>query len=327
VITLTLFLALVAGMAFLLMNRNAGDLAGYMVFLFVLRRSMLTFGFFNRFQVTVAMIDGMVQEISNMFSDEDKHFVVGGVTVFPGLKERIDFHHLNFSYGHESPVLKDVSFSIPQGQMTAIVGATGSGKTTLVNLLMRFYDCPPESILIDSQDIRSFTLESLRKAFAYVGQDTQLFNETLRYNLSYGLDRSVTDTELKQVVERAQLEDFIKKLPKGFETFVGDRGVRLSGGERQRIAIARAFLKGSEILILDEATSAIDTATEKQIQDAIEVLIRGKTTIVIAHRLSTVKHADKLIILKDGRVTEAHSFDELTRKSSPLYQNWEGQKV
>jgi ABC-type multidrug transport system fused ATPase/permease subunit len=210
--------------------------------------------------------------------------------------------------------------------MTAIVGQTGSGKTTLINLLMRFYDIPKNSIKIDDDDIKDLTIKSLRRYIAIVSQETQLFNESLRTNLVYGLDNEISDEEAISALKKARLYDYVSKLPEGIDTFIGDKGVKLSGGEKQRLAIARALLKGSEILILDEATSSLDTKTERLIQEAINEAIKDKTSIVIAHRLSTIKHADKIVVLENGNVAEQGTLKELLKMKGLFYQYWEEQK-
>jgi ABC-type multidrug transport system fused ATPase/permease subunit len=180
--------------------------------------------------------------------------------------------------------------------------------------------------MIDGVDIKEFTLKSLRERMALVSQEVLLFNDTLRNNITFGLDRDVDDEELKEVVKKARLYDFVNQLSEGFETEIGDRGIKLSGGEKQRVAIARAFLKGSEILILDEATSSLDSKTEILIQEAINEAAINRTTIVIAHRLSTIRHADKIAVLEEGRVVEWGSLQELLSREGKFYEYWEAQK-
>ncbi len=198
--------------------------------------------------------------------------------------------------------------------MLGIVGPTGSGKTTLINLILRFYDSPPASIMIDGVDIREFSFKTLRNHMALVSQDTLLFNDTLKNNIIYGLDREVTEKELIDTLQKARLQEFILSLPKGLDTSIGDKGIRLSGGERQRLSIARALLKNADILILDEASSSLDTKTEIFIQQAIEELMRGRTVICIAHRLSTIKGMDKIIVIEGGMLKEEGSLLELLEK-------------
>ncbi len=327
VIMLLVFLVLVAAMAFLLIRRQVGNIAGFLVFFFVLRRSMMVFGFYNRFQVSLAAVRGPILEIMGVLDDHEKYFVPDGQKEFTGLRRAIEFHHLNFSYPNGIQVLRDVTFSIEKGKMTAIVGSSGSGKTTLVHLIMRFYDSLPGSLKIDGVDIRDFSVASLRSKIAFVSQDPLLVNAPLRFNLTYGLNgRPVTEEEMMDILERARLYDFVKHLPLGLETEVGDRGIQLSGGEKQRVAIARAMLHNPEILLLDEATSALDTRTEQLIQEAIDELIKDKTGIVVAHRLSTIQHADKIIVIENGHLVEEGLLEQVLSSKGKFYEYWEAQK-
>ncbi len=222
-------------------------------------------------------------------------------------------------------MLEDISFSVEKTKMTAIVGPTGSGKTTLMSVLMRFYDCEPGMLYVDGMDIREYTLESLRSRMALVSQDTLLFNDTIGNNIAYGL-KDVTKKQIQTAVEEASLADFVAKLPQGLDTIVGDRGVQLSGGEKQRVSIARALLKGADILILDEATSSLDSRTEALIQTAIDRVTKGKTSIVIAHRLSTIKNADTIVVIEHGKCVEQGALEELLAKKGVFHSYWEAQK-
>ena len=228
----------------------------------------------------------------------------------------VEFDKVRFGYGQDkNNVLEDVTVKVAAGTTLAIVGQSGSGKSTLASLLPRFYDIDAGDIRIDGVSIRDFSLESLRRNIALVSQDVVLFNDTIRNNLIYGDKSGYTEDEIMQAAEAAHVLDFVNELPNGLETFVGDRGVLLSGGQRQRIAIARALLKNAPLLILDEATSALDTASERRIQEALNALMKNRTTLVIAHRLSTVENADKIIVLDNGRIVEAGSHQELMQQS------------
>ncbi|GLK55686.1 ATP-binding cassette subfamily B protein [Methylopila capsulata] len=237
----------------------------------------------------------------------------------------IRFENVSFAYDPERPILKGVSFEAPAGKTIAIVGPSGAGKSTISRLLYRFYDVGSGRITIDGQDIRRVTQESLRGAIGMVPQDTVLFNDTVRYNVRYGR-WDASDAEVEEAARLAQIDGFIRTMPKGYETEVGERGLKLSGGEKQRVAIARTILKAPPILILDEATSALDSATEMEIQDALESVARGRTTLVIAHRLSTVVAADEILVLEAGRVAERGTHAELLEKGGLYASLWNRQR-
>lgn len=222
----------------------------------------------------------------------------------------IEFKNVSFYYNEKEPVLNDVSFSVKAGQMIAFVGATGVGKSTIVSLLERFYDPIKGSVLLDGKDIKDITVKSLRENLSIVLQDVFLFNGTIFENIAYG-NTAATDEQVLEAARIARADDFVKLMPDGYDTLIGERGVRLSGGQKQRIAIARSILKDSPVLILDEATSAVDNETEALIQQAIDELSKTRTVVVIAHRLSTVMKADKIIVLEEGRITEQGSHEEL----------------
>jgi len=235
----------------------------------------------------------------------------------------IQIKNLSFKYVKKY-VLKNISFDIAAGERIGIVGLSGSGKTTLVNLLMRFYDPTSGTISIDGQNIKSVTQESLRKNISFIPQDSTMFNRTIRENIKYG-DTKATDAQIKAAAKKASAEEFISSAPHKYETYVGDRGIKLSGGQRQRIAIARAFLKNAPILILDEATSALDSQTEAVIQQSFDKLSHGRTTIVIAHRLSTLRSMDKLIVLDKGKIVETGTHASLLRRDGVYAKLWKMQ--
>ncbi|HET6629422.1 MAG TPA: ATP-binding cassette domain-containing protein, partial [Woeseiaceae bacterium] len=224
----------------------------------------------------------------------------------------VEYRHVRFSYDDEKgAVLADIELKVPAGKTLAIVGHSGSGKSTLVSLLPRFYDVEGGEILLDGTPVREYALDNLRSHVSLVSQDVVLFNDTIANNLAYGQLRQCSRAELLQAAEAANLMDFIGELPAGLDTMVGDRGVLLSGGQRQRIAIGRALLKNAPVLILDEATSSLDTHAERRIQDALSALMRDRTVLVIAHRLSTVENADEIIVLDRGRIVESGTHREL----------------
>jgi subfamily B ATP-binding cassette protein MsbA len=232
-----------------------------------------------------------------------------GARELPAFQEALAFDKVSFTYG-SGEVLREVSFEARRGEVVALVGLSGAGKSTLVNLIPRFYDVTSGKILLDGKDIRDHTLASLRAQIGMVTQEIVLFNDTVADNIAYGFS-DVDETKLSQVAEKAHALGFIKELPQGFQTRIGEGGIRLSGGQRQRIAIARALMKGAPLLILDEATSSLDTQSEREVQAALETLMRDRTTIVIAHRLSTVYRADKILVLDEGRVVEEGKHEEL----------------
>ncbi|TCM57720.1 ATP-binding cassette subfamily B protein [Rhizobium sp. PP-F2F-G48] len=240
-------------------------------------------------------------------------------------KGAIVFKDVHFAYDPARPILKGISFEVPAGKTVAVVGPSGAGKSTLSRLLYRFYDVQQGSITIDGQDVRSLTQKSLRAAIGMVPQDTVLFNDTIAYNIRYGRI-SASQAEVEAAAEIAQIGAFIKTLPEGYDAMVGERGLKLSGGEKQRVAIARTVLKSPPILILDEATSALDTRTEQEIQAALDIVSRNRTTLVIAHRLSTVIQADEIIVLKDGVIAERGTHGELIDREGLYASMWSRQR-
>ena len=236
----------------------------------------------------------------------------------PGFNQGITFKKVSFSYD-DKKVLKDIDFTIEKGKMIALVGPSGGGKSTLADLLPRFYDPQEGQILIDGHDLRDITINSLRAQIGVVTQEAFLFNDTIYNNIVFGKE-NVTDADVKQAATIANAHEFIVKSDKGYDTIIGDRGVKLSGGQKQRITIARAILRNNPILILDEATSALDTESEKLVQHALDNLMKNRTSLVIAHRLSTIRHADMILVIKDGEIVEKGTHEELSMIDKGVYQ-------
>jgi subfamily B ATP-binding cassette protein MsbA len=242
-------------------------------------------------------------DTANEIKDEE------GAIRLSSISKGIDFQEVTFKY-EEEVVLKEISLRVKVGEMIALVGMSGAGKTSLVNLLPRFYDVEDGRILIDGHDIRKVTLKSLRDQIGLVTQQTILFNDTIRSNIAYG-NLKCSDQEVVNAAKAANAHDFIQRLPQGYETIIGEQGVKLSGGERQRISIARALLKNAPILILDEATSSLDSDSETEVQKALDELMKERTVLVIAHRLSTIRNAHRIVVLSEGRIVEQGTHEEL----------------
>jgi ATP-binding cassette subfamily B protein len=269
-----------------------------------------------------------ITDIEIMFSILTREPEIKDATNAPQLKVEsgtIRFENVRFSYEAARPILKGISFEVSAGKTVAVVGPSGAGKSTISRLLFRFYDLSGGHILIDDQDIAKVTQKSLRQAIGMVPQDTVLFNDTIRYNIRYGRWEA-TDAEVEEAARLAQIDPLIRIAPKGYETEVGERGLKLSGGEKQRVAIARTILKGPPILVLDEATSALDSHTEKEIQDALERVSRNRTTLVIAHRLSTIVGADEIIVLDGGEIVERGTHHALLAKNGLYASMWNRQR-
>jgi ATP-binding cassette, subfamily B, heavy metal transporter len=266
-------------------------------------------------------VEGMFALLESNPEIKDKP---GAEPLKPGRGE-IVFDEVSFAYDPERPIIRQISFRVPAGHTVAIVGPSGAGKSTISRLLYRFYEVSGGRILIDGQDISDVTQKSLRAAIGMVPQDTVLFNDTIRYNIRYGRP-DATDEEVEAAAKLARIHDFVTSLPKGYDALVGERGLKLSGGEKQRVSIARTILKGPPILILDEATSALDSLTEQEIQAALKTVASNRTTLVIAHRLSTVVEADEIIVLDGGRIAERGTHTALLRKKGTYAAMWNRQR-
>jgi ABC-type transport system involved in Fe-S cluster assembly fused permease/ATPase subunit len=264
-------------------------------------------------------------DLDRMFTLLEKEREVADAPNAPALQlsgsPTVKFESVVFAYEATRPILHGISFEIPAGKTVAVVGPSGSGKSTLARLLFRFYDVGSGAITINGQDIRQVTQGSVRRAMGIVPQDTVLFNDTVRYNIAYGRT-DATEAEVEQAAKAAHIHDFISATPKGYDTMVGERGLKLSGGEKQRVAIARTLLKNPPIVIFDEATSALDSANERAIQAELQSAAQNKTTLVIAHRLSTVVDAHEILVLDAGRIVERGAHSELLALNGRYAQMW-----
>ncbi|MEA5513662.1 ATP-binding cassette domain-containing protein [Nodularia sp. UHCC 0506] len=301
-----------------------------LTYLLVLLRLLPFVSQLNTLRSSFANNSASVDMVADFLQRHDKPLMPNGNISYTQLQEGVHFNHISFAYpGHDQLVLKDVNLYLPKGTTLALVGSSGAGKSTLADLLPRFYDPVSGYIAIDGIDLRQFNIKTLRKAMGIVSQDTFLFNESVKHNIAYGKP-GASDQEIITASKRANAYEFISKLPQGLDTMIGDRGVMLSGGQRQRLAIARALLQNPEILILDEATSALDTVSERLVQEAIDDLSRDRTTLVIAHRLSTVQKAHQIAVFDQGRVVELGTHNELLQKDgyySRLYQMQFGEQA
>lgn len=293
--------------------------ASLLTFMFVLFRLLPLISVVNQAREKLGSFQGSISNIKELLRRDNKPYLVDGHVQFTGLKKGISLIGVSFGYEAEQLILKDVDLLIEKGKTTALVGASGAGKTTLADLIPRFYDPNSGIVAIDGVDLRDFDVKSLRHRMAIVSQDTFIFNQTVRYNIAYGLE-GISDEEIWEVARLANATNFIFDMSEQLDTVLGDRGVRLSGGQRQRLAIARALLRNPDILILDEATSALDSVTEKQIQKSLQTLSQGRTVITIAHRLSTIAKADKVVVLEQGRIVEQGHYQELLAREGKLWK-------
>jgi len=299
-----------------------GDFVLINTFLMQIYRPLNQIGFVYR-ELRQSLTD--IEEMFKLLDQEPEVLDAPGAKPLAVTGPVVRFENVTFHYDPDRPILKGIDFEVPAGRTIAVVGPSGAGKSTISRLLYRFYDVVGGRVLIDGQDVREVTQGSLRAAIGMVPQDTVLFNDTIAYNIRYGRP-DATDEEVREAARMAQIGDFIASLPKGFDTQVGERGLKLSGGEKQRVAIARTILKAPPILVLDEATSALDTQTEREIQSALDTVAANRTTLVIAHRLSTVVNADEIIVLRDGQIAERGRHAELLARDGLYAQMWNRQR-
>ncbi|MEB3151546.1 MAG: ABC transporter ATP-binding protein, partial [Sphaerospermopsis sp.] len=267
---------------------------------------------------------GAVENIKDLLNSENKTYFKNGHLEFAGIQKGIDIQSVNFGYEPNRLVLKDITLTIEKGKMTALVGASGGGKTTLADLLARLHEPTNGRILLDGLDLQKFEINSLRWKMAIVGQKSFIFNTSIRHNIAYGTPLA-TEEEIVEAARLANALEFIQKLPQGFDTIIGADGMQLSGGQQQRIAIARALVRNPEILILDEPTSALDAITEQVIQELLDKFTIGRTVVVIAHRLSTVAKADKVVVIEQGQIMEQGSYQDLIQQQGKFWQYYQTQ--
>ena len=309
---------LITGFAWLIPNGYLQS-ASFLTFLVVLLRITPIIRQLNAIRARLSNLHGSFDNIQQLLKTDDKPYLVNGTVQFSELKQAIEFVDVDFSYDANELVLKQISLTIPRGQTVALVGGSGAGKSTLADLIPRFYDPTHGKILIDGLNLRELETNSLRQRLSVVSQNTFIFNASVRDNIAYAMP-TVNETAIREVAKFANALEFIDQMPEGFDTQLGDRGVRLSGGQRQRIAIARALLRDPDILILDEATSALDSVSERLIQESIEKLSVGRTVIAIAHRLSTIAKADKVVVLEKGHIVEQGTYQELLQQRGQLWR-------
>jgi len=307
-------LLLFSAMLFLIVKQNIGSAASFGIYFYLVLNITSKYQILTNVHAALGESSGALDAVMDILDEKQGHIVPSGSKVFAGLQHAIEIRNLDFSYNSKTRVLNDLSFSIEKGKTTAIVGATGTGKTTIIHLLLRHYDCPGNSILLDGTDIRAFTHDSIRAHLAVVSQETFLLNDTLRHNLTYGT-QNISEEKLQRIIETARLQRVISRLPEGTESLIGDRGVQLSGGEKQLVSIARALLRGADIIIFDEATSALDSVTESLVQEAIKDASQNRTTVIIAHRFSTIEHAEKIVVIDNGHCIEEGNLKTLQNQN------------
>jgi len=309
-------------------RQSVGDFVLFITYIVQLYAPLNWFGtYFRMIQAALVDMENMLDllEIQPEVVDKDNALALEFDDADKGRGCKIQFDDVHFSYHPEKPILQGVSFVVEPGQTVAIVGSTGGGKSTIMRLLFRFYDVDKGKVLINGSSTADCTVASIRQACGVVPQDTVLFNDTIKYNIAYGATGASTDEEIEDAAKNAEIHTSIEGFPDQYATVVGERGLKLSGGEKQRVAIARTMLKRPQIVMLDEATSALDTETERNIQSSLRTLCKGRTTVVIAHRLSTVTAADQILVLHGGRIVERGVHTELIKEDGMYASMWQAQ--
>jgi ATP-binding cassette, subfamily B, bacterial MsbA len=324
----TTMLLLAFGIALTIYLFGGIDPSKAFVFIYLAQKMSPALNSFNNFRFGMMNIKRDVEQINKIMVNNDEYFVYDGNQKFQNLKEGIEFKNLTFKYReNKKPVLSDLNMYIEKGKVTAIVGPIGSGKSTIVSLLLRFYEIDSDKIIIDGVDIKNFKISSLRNRIAFISQEPTFFNDTILKNISYGKNKKINKNDIYNICKKVRIDHYIQKLPKKYETMIKEKGANLSGGQKQKLAIARAIIRDFDLLILDEATSAMDSIAENDVINAIREISVEKTTIVISHRLSTIKKADKIVFIKSGTVTESGTLDELINLKGDFYRNWQLQQL
>jgi len=321
--TTTAALLVAVGMTFLLHTSTVPSVSLLFIFFFLALQVLRSVGIFNTLRINIAGAEPVVEQIQALFTARAVDEIPSGEIEMPSLTTGIEFKNVSFAYPNKKEqVLRDVSFTIPKGKTIALVGPTGSGKSTITNMLLRLYDCPPKTIFIDGVDIRLFSLASVRNRISFVYQDSLLFNTTIRENTLYGTDGAVSDDAVETMMTKLCLTDVVADMKDGLETAVGDNSTRVSGGQKRLLSLVRALLREHEILIMDEATNSLDARTEQMVLDTVMEQSKEKTVLLVSHRLSTIKHADHIVYLDHGRIVEQGTYDELVEQQGVFYKQW-----
>lgn len=325
IVLMTALFSVVYLVMLFLAEEGLSEITKFVIFIYAAEGTLPIINTLSQSIMNFASLWGGIDSIHGVLDKEPEGRCASGHLQFSELKKEITCRNLSFGYDDDHHVLQNVNACFAKGTFSALVGSTGSGKTTLLYLLMCLYEAPSDSILIDGQPIEDFAMRSIRRNIAYVSQETILFHGTFRENVTFGIERNVSEEEIRDVCQKACLVELVDRLPHGFDTCIGEKGIQLSGGERQRLAIARLFLRNAQILFLDEATSALDSETEGAVHRAIHEYGKQKTVIMVAHRLSTVKNADQIIVFDQGRIVETGSWQELMESKKSFHSLWQSQ--